>query len=121
MNSDFTDSEKIARRMMEATAMLHKLAPKVAQSRTIKEFVGDLKKNLLAKYVVRSLKAGESATAAEAIGRADPDFQRELAALQEQHGAAESTLSSWTAEQCSYEAARSLLSFSKATLQELNG
>ncbi len=116
---DFSDTQKIADRLMSATARLQKMVPEVAHARQVKSFLSDIRKNLLAKYVVSSLKGGESSAAAEAIGRADPQFQRELGALQEQYVAAEEVLAQWDAENASYEAARSLLSYSRETLRTM--
>lgn len=121
MKPDFTDTHKMAERLTDATRKLQQMSDDVGHARQVKEFVSDLKKNLLAKYVVRALKAGESATAAEAIGRADTEFQRELEALAAQAEASEKVIAKWQATQCTFDAARSLLSFSKAALQELNG
>lgn len=117
--SDYSDSNAVAVRMKDSTRKLHQLAISVGNAKTVREFSSDRRKNLLAKYVARALKDGESATAAETIGRADETYQSELASLQEQHQAAETAIAKFTAEQCSFEAARSLLSFEKQSMRDL--
>lgn len=119
MIPDASTAEAVAKRLQTATANLHRMANDVGHARQVKEFIGDMKKNLLAKYVVRSLKAGETSTAAESIGRADSEFQRELGALQSAYEASEQTIAKWQSEQASFEAARSLLSFEKETMHAL--
>lgn len=119
--SDFTDSKKMAERLIESTRRLQKMAVEVGHAKQVKDFIGDMRKNLLAKYVVRALKAGKTAVAAEAHGRADPEFQRELEALATQDGAAETVIASWQAEQSAFDAARSLLSLQKSMYHELQG
>lgn len=119
MIADSSTAEAVAERLKTATANLHRMANDVGHARQVKEFITDMKRNLLAKYVVKALKGGETATAAESIGRADPEFQRELGALAEQHGAAEKTIALWKAETCSFDAARSLLAMQRETINRL--
>lgn len=121
MNPDQSEIGQIEQRLKSSTKRLHLLAAQVGHAKQIREFTGDRKKNLLAKYVVRALKAGESATAAETIGRSDLTFQSELEAIARDLEASETTIAEWTAEQASFEAARSLLSMQKETLKTLDG
>src|SRR4051812_26745325 len=114
--SDHSDSLKISERMKRSVRTLHELANQVGSARQIKEFAADMRKAALSVEVVKALKAGESATAAEHIGRASSAYQDKLAVLAKQHEAAEQTIATWTAEQASFEAARSLLSFSKESI-----
>lgn len=119
MSADHSDSNAIAQRMKDSCRKLHTLAISVGSARTVREFSTDRRKNLLAKYVAKALKDGESATAAETIGRANVTYQEELEILQEQHQAAETTIAKFAAEQCSFEATRSLLSFEKQSMRDL--
>lgn len=119
--SDHTQSNQIAERMKGSTRKLHQLASQVGSARQIREYDSDRRKNLLAKYVVKALKDGQSATAAETIGRSDPAYQEELKMLSTQLQDAETVIAQWTAEQASFDAARSLLSFSRETLRQLDG
>ena len=118
---DHTETERIAERMKSSTRKLHALTAQVGGAKQIREYDSDRRKNLLAKYVMISLKEGFSATASETIGRANPAYQAELENLGDQLQAAEMTIAQWTAEQSSFEAARSLLSFSKETMRNLDG
>lgn len=114
--SDHSEVQRVSERMKSSTRKLHDLAARVGSAKQIREYDGDRRKNLLAKYVAKSLKAGESATASETIGRANPSYQEELEGLADQFQAAETVIATWIAEQASFEAARSLLSFQKATM-----
>ena len=119
--ADHTESVKITERMKSSTRKLHQLAAQMGAARQIKEYDSDRRRQILAIEVVKSLKAGESAAAADAIGRASDAYKTNLEALAKQYEAAESTIAQWNAEQCSFEAARSLLSFSKETMRNLDG
>jgi hypothetical protein len=121
MNPDQSEIAMIEQRLKGATGRLHQLAAAVGHAKQIREFESDRRKNLLAKYVVKHLKAGESATAAEAYGRSEEAFQTELEALAVDFEVAETTLAKWQAELCSFEASRSLLSLHKETLKTLEG
>ncbi len=119
--TDTHDISAVETRLKDATRRLHQLAPMVGSAKQIRNYDGDRKKNLLAKYVVRALKEGHSATAAEAYGRSDEAYQTELAVMSREYEASEKTLAEWEAEQCSFEAARSLLSMMKESLKVLEG
>jgi len=121
MAADYSETEQIAKRMKASTRKLHELATQVGTARQIREFSGDQRKAALAIEVVKALKEGESATAAEHIGRASQAYGQRLEVLAKQYEAAESTIAQWQAEMASFEAARSLLSFSKESLRQLEG
>lgn len=117
--ADHSDSQRIAERMKDSTRKLHELAAQVGRAKQIREYDSDRRKSILSIEVVKALKDGESATAAEHIGRASQAYQTKLTALAEQYEEAEIIIAKWVAEQASFDAARSLLSFSKATMSEL--
>lgn len=119
--TDNHDIGQIEQRMKLCTKRLHSLAPQVGAAKQIRQYDTDRRKNLLSKYVVKSLKAGESATAAEAHGRADTAYQAELEALSEQYTGAEKVIAEWDSEFASFEAARSLLSMAKESMKVLEG
>jgi len=121
MTPDDSVIAQIEKRLKSATGRLHQLAAAVGHAKQVREFAGDRKKNLLAKYVVRALKAGETSTAAETIGRADPSYQSDLEALASDSEQAETVIAQWSAEMASFEAARSLLSMQKESLRLLEG
>lgn len=118
--ADFSETQKIADRMQQCTRKLHQLAAQMGVARQIKEYDADRRKQILAIEVVKSLKTGESA-AADAIGRASEAYKTNLDVLAAQYETAEATIAQWNAENCSFEAARSLLSFSKETVRNLQG
>ena len=118
---DHTEVEKIAQRMQLCCRNLHKMAPQVAGAKTVKEFIGDQKKNALASEVAKLLRAGESATAAESQARATPAFQATLEALQTRYEAAMGVLAAYDAEMCSWESSRSLLSWAKESMRTMEG
>lgn len=119
MIADFSESERVAKRLQSATANLHRMANDVGHARQIKEFCGDMKKNLLAKWMIKFIRAGDTAAAAEVGARSEPDYITAFGQLQEQYEEAERVISRWNAEQASFEAARSLLSFEKETMHAL--
>ncbi len=107
--------------MQECTRKLHQLAGRVGGAKQVREFASDQRKAALSVEVVKALKDGESATAAEHIGRASASYRQHLEVLAGQYEAAESTIAEWQAEMASFEAARSLLSFSRESLRQLEG
>ncbi len=116
---DFTESSEVAARMQRATKRLHEMAPMVGVAKQVREYDSDRRKNLIAKYQIAHLKKGEGVSASEALARADESYQAELLELGSQLADAEKTIAQWNAEQASFEASRSLLSFSKATMEIL--
>ncbi len=119
--TDNHDISQVETRLKDATRRLHQLAPMVGSAKQIRNYDGDRKKNLLAKYVVRALKEGHSATAAEAYGRSDEAYQTELEGLSKQYEGAERTIAEWDAEMCSHDAARSLLAMNRESMRILQG
>ncbi len=119
--NDNREIVQVEERLRSCSLRLHKLAPMVGSAKQIRNYDGDRRKNLLAKYVVRALKEGHSATAAEAYGRSDEGYQVALEAISSQYEQAEKTIAEWDAEQASFEAARSLLSMAKETLKTMEG
>lgn len=119
--SDYSETEKIAARMKASTRKLHELATQVGIARQIREFNSDQRKNALSIEVVKALKEGQSAAAAEHVGRASKAYQERLESLAMQFADAESTIAAWQAEMASFEASRSLLSFSKESMRNLDG
>lgn len=119
--ADYSETEQIARRMKGSTRKLHQLAPQMGVAKQVREYDSDRRKNLLAKFVVKHLIGGQSATAAETLGRADPAYEEGLKNLSTQLQDAETTIAQWQAENASFEASRSLLSFSKESMRNLEG
>ncbi len=119
--TDNHDISEVEQRLRSCSKRLHQLAPLVGSAKQIRNYDGDRKKNLLAKYVVRALKEGHSATAAEAYGRSDAAYQTELEALSKQYEGAERTIAEWDSEMCSFDAARSLLAMNRETMRILQG
>ena len=118
---DTNDIGVIEHRLKQASQKLHQLAPQLGVAKQVKSYDGDRRKNLLAKYTVKFLKDGESATAAETHARADETYKLELGKLAGDLQDAETTIAMYDAEYCSWESARSLLSFAKQTMNTLNG
>jgi hypothetical protein len=110
------DLIEIERRLAATVGELQSRASAVAMSRQIKEFIGDQRKNLLAKYVAGFLKSN-SATAAETLARANEEYQAELAALAETYTVAEKHLAKWDAYHCQLDALRSTLSLAKEQIK----
>jgi len=113
---DAHDLLEIERRLVATVEDMHKLASAVAMSRQVKEFVGDQRKNLLAKYAAAHLRDG-SAAAAEMLARANPEYQAELATLADQYRIAEKHIAKWDALHCQLDAFRSSLSLGKEQIK----
>lgn len=122
MPADHTDVNVISARIMSSTKRLHELADKVGSARQVREFSSEMRKAVLSAEVVKALKEGAtSATEAEHVARSTENYRHKMDQLAEQYRAAEVTIAKFTAEQASFEAARSLLSFSKESLRQLEG
>ncbi len=119
--TDDRDISEVEQRLRSCSKRLHQLSASVGAAKQIRQYDSDRKKNLLAKYVVRALKEGHSATAAEAYGRSDEAYQTELEGLSKQYEGAERCIAEWDAEMSSFEAARSLLSMAKESMRVLEG
>ncbi len=119
--TDNHDISEVEQRLRSCSKRLHQLSASVGASKQIRQYDTDRRKNLLAKYVVRALKEGHSATAAEAYGRSDDGYQAALEAIAAQYEHAEKVIAEWDAEYASFEAARSLLSMAKESMRVLEG
>ncbi len=119
--TDNHDISAVETRLKDATRRLHQLSASVGASKQIRQYDTDRRKNLLAKYVVRALKEGHSATAAEAYGRSDEAYQTELEGLSKQYEGAERVIAEWDSEMCSFDAARSLLAMNRESMRVLQG
>jgi two-component SAPR family response regulator len=105
----------IQKRLKAASAELNSPAmiSLYAQARQVISYDSDRRKNLLAKYTVKYLKEGESATAAEAKARADTAYQAEFQTQAEELQTAEGVIAKRRGVETSWESARSLLSFQR--------
>ncbi len=119
--TDNHDISEVEQRLRSCSKRLHQLSASVGASKQIRQYDTDRRKNLLAKYVVRALKEGHSATAAEAYGRSDEAYQTELEGLSKQYEGAERTIAEWDAEIASHDAARSLLAMNRESMRILQG
>jgi hypothetical protein len=115
-HSEIYDLQK---RLKQATKRMHELAPLVGHARQVQKFDTERRKGLLAKYAVPAIKSGQSAASANMEARANPSYQVELEGLTQQSDDAQKTIAEWEAAKCTYEAARSLLSMAKTTIQTL--
>lgn len=120
--TDSHDIDKIATRLASATKRLRALAPLVGSAKTVKSYDGDRRKHLLSVQVLKAYKDGAtSSVEAEHRARASAEYQSGLDRLQGELESAEKTISEWDAENCAWDASRSLLSLAKSTMRELQG
>ena len=117
---DHTQSLEIAARLRDAVQSLHDMAESVGTARQVKEFAAERRKNLLARYIAKTLSNIPMSTR-EVIARNDSDYLKEFEEQAEQSKNAEQAIAKFQAEQCRYEAARSLLSFSRIAFDVLQG
>ncbi len=118
--ADYEDSQALVRRMAQCTVKLHELSGPVGKARQIKEFSSDMRKNALAAEMIKAVRAGKSGVVAETEARASESYKKTLDVLADQYADAEKTLAEWTATQARFDAARSLLSFNKETIRNLD-
>jgi hypothetical protein len=95
--------------MKEAARKMQLMASEVGMARTVERFDKDRRKDLLARYVVTRLRAGDSAAAAEQYARADEQYQAQLKGLSDVLEMAHTTLTLFDVEKCAWETCRSLL------------
>lgn len=114
--SDLADSREIydlEKRLQHSADKLAGMVAAVGNARQVIEFTGDMRKRALAKAMTPFLDSGESATAADAKGRASFNYGEELKSLTEQLRAAESVKAEWEAVRIQWESSRSLLSMQR--------
>jgi hypothetical protein len=121
LSNDHTQSLEIAGKLRDSVETLRNISNDVAAARQIREYSSERRKNILSKYMSRWLLDGKSVAMAEALARSDDEFLREFTELSEQSLEAEKLIAQDRAEQCRYEAYRSLLSFSKSIEIDLGG
>lgn len=118
LESDHSQSLEIAAKLRDAVQKLHDMAPDVGAARQIKEFSSERRKNLLAKYMSKYIGTQGMR---EIEARNNSDYSEEFETLAKQELEAEKIVARWQAENCRYDAARSLLSFSKGIKNDLMG
>ncbi len=113
--TDYSDVTAIQKRLKTASSELNNPASisLYAQARQVISYDSDRRKNLLARYTIKYLKQGESATAAEAMARADESYQAEFNTQSEELQTAEGVIAKRRGTETSWESARSLLSFQR--------
>lgn len=114
-----TDDEaiKIKARMQTASKTLNDEAENVGKAKQVREFASERRKNLLALYIDKDLPSAK----AEALARKNPEYLQRFDELALQSEAAEITIAKYAATQHSFEAARSLLSFTRESLRQFEG
>lgn len=117
MSLDAHDIIELNRRLDETVLELQRMVKAVATAKQVREFNGELRKNLLARFMAPLLVAGKSAVAAEALARSDAGYQSELAKLSEQYLTAEQHLTRYDVLFAKMDAQRSALSLAKEQLK----
>jgi hypothetical protein len=117
--SDYSEIKKAQERLENAVREINQLTAAVASAKQIREYDPDRRKNLLATYMLPSIKAGKSAVAAETEARADQSYQERLGALADQREASEHTIAKWDAAFAKFEGARSMNSALKETIKTI--
>ena len=119
MTPDHSDIARIQKRMKEACRKMQEMATEVGMAETVIRYDKDRRKDTLARYVIKHLKNGESAAAAEQYARADTAYDAEMQGLLSQAQLAHTTLKLYEVEKCAWETARSLLSMQREILHTL--
>ena len=118
---DASELFTVQKRLKSACKNLHLMAPEVGMARQLIDYDSDRRRNLLARYMVKHLKNGESVSAAENYARSDEGYQNELHGLAGVLEQAYGAVKRWDAEMASWESSRSLLSLIKETMKTLPG
>jgi hypothetical protein len=116
MSADATDLYRLSRNLENIALQIEQLAPQLADARTVREYDADRKRNLLAEFVTPLLATEKSATAAETVARANPEYRRRFDELRQQLLTAHTVIAREGGLQARFEAARSVLSVTKAQL-----
>ena len=119
MTPDYGEVKELQRRMRKASRTIQQLARVVGQAKTVIRYDADRRKQLLAQYMVKYLKNGESAVGAEAQARADEAYGKELDVQQEEVNTAEGILAQEAAELNAWDTCRSLLSWERESFRNL--
>lgn len=119
--SDFTESGAIQQRLMEATQKLKSLSVTLGKAKQVKEWSKEARKQALAEAMAPYIAKGDTAASSEVLARSSPIYVARMKELAEVYADAESAISEWGAAQAAYDACRSLLSFSRETLRNLQG
>lgn len=114
---DDEQAQKIITRMQTASKQLNDNAENVGKAKQIREFASERRKNLLALYFDASLPA----TKGEMLARKHPEYLQKFELLSNQSEDAEIVIAKDSATRHSFEAARSLLSFNRESLRQLEG
>jgi hypothetical protein len=110
---DNSDLMELSKALSETVDEMGRMVTAVATAKQVKEYNGELRKNLLARYVAPLLETTKSATAAETLARASSDYQSELSKLAEQFLTAEKHITRFDVLHAKHDAQRSALSLAK--------
>lgn len=115
--NDHTEIAKIQQRMQQCTRWFNDNAADYGNARQIMEFSSERLKVAKAKAIKAALPMQLNVAATEATALSSTEYLTELAVLERQYAAAAQLRAQWDATQCSYEAARSLLSMNREMLR----
>ena len=121
MNPDQSEIESIEERMRSATKKLNAMAPALGLAKQVVEYDSDRRKMILAKVMAPLIRTGETAAAAEAIGRSNEIYLQALDNLATHYKDAQTVIATFRATEASFEAARSLLSMQKESFKVMQG
>jgi hypothetical protein len=116
---DHSDITSIERRMKEAARKLHGMTSNLGMALTVMEFNSERRKALLARFAAPHLRAGESATSADTLARAEGAYDIEFQQLFGQYQEAVTQVKEYEIEKISWDTARSLLARQRETLKTL--
>ena len=111
--ADFSTVESVQRELVDASDVIASMTSEVASARTIREFASDRRKRALA-LATREFVVGNSATAAEALGRGSMAYGEALDAQAKELENAERVIAENEAARIRWESARSVLSSLRA-------
>lgn len=110
---DALDLGQLEKRFLDSTRKLSGMVKATAQARTVLDYSGERRKRILAIAMSGALVAGEGVSKSEASARASDIYGEELDKYQSQDQAAQEVIEEYRAEQCKWEACRTLISLHK--------
>ena len=116
MSADAHDLYKLTRELENIGKQIEQIGPELAKAKTIRDYDSDRRRNLLAEFASKLHPGSISATAAESVARANPEYVKRFKELSQDLMGAYATISREGGLQARFEAARSILSVTKAQL-----
>jgi len=116
---DHSDTVSLMDRLMAVADELGAMTASVAAARVVKEYDSDRRKKILAVSMREFIAAGQSAAAAEVLGRAGPQYAEQLQRLRHEMEVAEQALADFETKKILWESLRSSSALARSIASNL--